>query len=145
MYYPDTTGGYCWVFSTVFPHISYFFLASLIAATGITRKWYNTKFHLHKSVPCEGIIRNADIIRGRALYEEIRYAWLPENWYMQHSVPFWLILFYIGAKLTKISMQSLNPDHDNEKPLSIISEASSSSIETISTHTGILEYFNIKE
>jgi len=40
-----------------------------------------------------------------------------------------------GAKLTKISMQSLNPDHDNEKPLSIISEASSSSIETISTHT----------
>ena len=32
----------------------------------------NTKFHLHKSVPCAGIIRNAGIIRGRALYEEIR-------------------------------------------------------------------------
>jgi hypothetical protein len=59
--------------------------------------------------------------------------------------------FILGAKLTiqneisKLPMQSLNPDHDNEKPLSIISEASSSSIETISTHTGILEYFNIKE
>ena len=31
------------------------------------------KFHLHKSVPAEGIIRVAGIIRGRALYEEIRY------------------------------------------------------------------------
>ena len=30
------------------------------------------KFHLHKSVPAEGIIRVAGIIRGRALYEEIR-------------------------------------------------------------------------
>ena len=33
-----------------------------------------TKFHLHKSVPGAGIIRNAGIIRGRVLYEEIRYA-----------------------------------------------------------------------
>ena len=33
-----------------------------------------TKFHLHKSVPAEGIIRVAGIIRGRALYEEIRYS-----------------------------------------------------------------------
>ena len=32
-----------------------------------------TKFHLHKGVPAEGIIRVAGIIRGRALYEEIRY------------------------------------------------------------------------
>ena len=31
-----------------------------------------TKFHLHKSVPAEGIIRVAGIIQGRALYEEIR-------------------------------------------------------------------------
>ena len=31
------------------------------------------KFHLHKSVPGPGIIRNAGIIQGRALYEEIRY------------------------------------------------------------------------
>ena len=31
------------------------------------------KFHLNKSVPCVGIIRNAGNIRGRALYEEIRY------------------------------------------------------------------------
>ena len=58
--------------------------------------------------------------------------------------------FILGAKLTiqnetsKLPMQSLNLDHV-EKSLSIISEASSSSIETISTHTGILEYFNIKE
>jgi len=33
-----------------------------------------TKFHLHKSVPTAGIIRVAGIIRGRALYEEIRYV-----------------------------------------------------------------------
>jgi hypothetical protein len=31
-----------------------------------------TKFHLHKSVPTAGIIRVAGIIRGKALYEEIR-------------------------------------------------------------------------
>ena len=32
-----------------------------------------TKFHLHKSRPDAGIIRNANIIGGRALHEEIRY------------------------------------------------------------------------
>ena len=32
-----------------------------------------TKFQLHKSVPGAGIIRNAGIIRGRAIYEEIQY------------------------------------------------------------------------
>ena len=34
------------------------------------------KFHLHKSVPGAGIIRSAGIIRGRALYEEIRYMYV---------------------------------------------------------------------
>ena len=33
----------------------------------------NTTFLLHKIVGIEGIIRVAGIIRGRALYEEIRY------------------------------------------------------------------------
>ena len=33
-----------------------------------------TRFHLHKSVPGVGIVRNAGIIGGRALYEEIRYV-----------------------------------------------------------------------
>ena len=33
-----------------------------------------TKFHLHKSVSGAGIIRNVGIIRGRALYEEMRYS-----------------------------------------------------------------------
>ena len=32
------------------------------------------KFHLHKSVPAEGIIRVAGIIRGRALFQEIRFV-----------------------------------------------------------------------
>ena len=32
-----------------------------------------TKFHLHESVPGAGIIRNAGIIPGSALYEVIRY------------------------------------------------------------------------
>ena len=45
----------------------YFFVGSSTA--GI--KLEITKFHLHKSVPSAGIIRNAGIIRGRALYEEI--------------------------------------------------------------------------
>ena len=31
-----------------------------------------TKFHLHKIVPGAGTIRNAGIILGRALYEEIQ-------------------------------------------------------------------------
>ena len=30
------------------------------------------RFHLHKSVPSAGIIRDAAIIQGRVLYEEIR-------------------------------------------------------------------------
>ena len=30
-----------------------------------------TKFHLNKSVPVAGIISNAGIILGRALYEEL--------------------------------------------------------------------------
>ena len=33
-----------------------------------------TRFHLHKSVPGAGIIRNAVIIQGRVLYEEIQYS-----------------------------------------------------------------------
>ena len=32
-----------------------------------------TKFHLHKSVPGAGIIRNEVLILGRALFAEIRY------------------------------------------------------------------------
>ena len=32
-----------------------------------------TKFHLHKSVPAAGIIRDAGFIQGKALYEEIWY------------------------------------------------------------------------
>ena len=32
-----------------------------------------TKFHLHKRVPGASIIRNVDIIRGKALYDEIQY------------------------------------------------------------------------
>ena len=32
------------------------------------------KFHLHKYVPGAGIIRNAGIIRGRALYEGKGYV-----------------------------------------------------------------------
>ena len=39
-----------------------------------------TKFHLHKSVPGAGIIRNAGIIGGRALYEEIRYLAVPSTY-----------------------------------------------------------------
>ena len=57
---------------TVFPHIR---------PVGIIFLWGHqlwlfleiTKSHLHKSVSGAGIIRNAGIIRGRALYEEIRY------------------------------------------------------------------------
>ena len=38
-----------------------------------------TKFHLHKSMPGAGIIRNAGIIGGRVLYEEIRYITLDQG------------------------------------------------------------------
>ena len=57
--------------NTVFPHIR---PAGIIFSLGIQLRVLLeiTKFHLHKSVPGAGIIRNAGIIRGRALYEEIR-------------------------------------------------------------------------
>ena len=56
---------------TIFPHIRpagiIFLLSSqLLVLLEIA------KFHLHKRVPGAGIIRNAGIIRGRTLYEEIR-------------------------------------------------------------------------
>ena len=57
---------------TVFPHIR---PAGINFSLGL-QIWVLleiTEFHLHKSVPAEGIIRVAGIIRGRALYEEIRY------------------------------------------------------------------------
>ena len=47
----------------------YFFIGSSTAQVLLDI----TKFHLHKSVPGADIIKNAGIIRGRALYEEIRY------------------------------------------------------------------------
>ena len=58
--------------STVFPHIR---PAGINVLLGLQMRVLLeiTKFHLHKSVPAEGIIRVAGIIRGRALYEEIRY------------------------------------------------------------------------
>ena len=61
-----------WGVHTVFPHIR---PAGIIFSLGI-QPWVLleiTTFHLHKSVPGVGIIRNVGIIRGRALYEEIRY------------------------------------------------------------------------
>ena len=56
---------------TVFPHIR---PAGINFSLGLQVRVLLeiTKFHLHKSVPGAGIIRNAGIIRGRALYEEIR-------------------------------------------------------------------------
>ena len=39
----------------------------------------NTTFLLHKNVRIAGIIRVAGIIRGRALYEEIRYVIVQET------------------------------------------------------------------
>ena len=57
---------------TVFPHIR---PAGIIFLLGLQLRVLLeiTKFHLYKSVSSAGIIRNAGIIRGRALYEEIRY------------------------------------------------------------------------
>ena len=57
--------------STVFPHIR---PAGINFSLGLQVRVLLeiTKFHLHKSVPTAGIIRVAGIIRGRALYEEIR-------------------------------------------------------------------------
>ena len=40
----------------------------------------NTTFLLHKIVRIAGIIRVEGIIRGRALYEEIRYVSLTNRW-----------------------------------------------------------------
>ena len=56
---------------TVFPHIR---PAGINFSLGLQLRVLLeiTKIHLHKSVPAEGIIRVAGIIRGRALYEEIR-------------------------------------------------------------------------
>ncbi len=64
---------------TVFPHIR---PAGTIFLNGLQLRALLeiTKFHLHKSVPGGGIIRNAGIIRGRVLYEEIRYTYL-EIWH----------------------------------------------------------------
>ena len=58
---------------TVFPHIR---PAGINFSLGLQVRVLLeiTKFHLHKSVPGAGIIRNAGIIQGRALYEEIRYV-----------------------------------------------------------------------
>ena len=57
---------------TVFPHIR---PAGINFSLGLQVRVLLeiTKFYLHKSVPGAGIIRNAGIIRGRVLFEEIRY------------------------------------------------------------------------
>ena len=59
--------------STVFPHLR---PVGIIFLLGLQLRVLLeiTKFYLHKSEPGAGIIRNAGIIRGRALYEEIRYS-----------------------------------------------------------------------
>ena len=59
--------------NTVFPHIR---PAGIIFSYGLQLRVLLeiTKFHLHKSLPGAGIIRNAGIIRGSGLYEEIRYT-----------------------------------------------------------------------
>ena len=64
---------------TVFPHIR---PAGINFSLGLQMRVLLeiTKFHLHKSVPGAGIIRNAGIIRGRALYEEIRYEFYGDFW-----------------------------------------------------------------
>ena len=61
------------VLNTVFPHIR---PAGIIFLKGLQLLVLLeiTKLHLHKSVPGAGIIRNAGIIQGRALCEEIRYV-----------------------------------------------------------------------
>jgi hypothetical protein len=57
---------------TVFPHIR---PAGIIILINLQMRVLleNTTFLLHKIVIIEVIIRVAGIIRGRALYEEIRY------------------------------------------------------------------------
>ena len=64
-----------WCFSppfTVFPHIR---PAGIIILHSLQMRVLleNTTFPLHKIVRIAGIIKVASIIRGRALYEEIRY------------------------------------------------------------------------
>ena len=58
---------------TVFPHI---IPPGIIFLLGLQLRVLLEiiKFLLHKSVSGAGIIRNEGIIRGRALYEEIRYV-----------------------------------------------------------------------
>ena len=46
---------------------------------------FQPESRVHKSVPGAGIIINAGIIRGRALYEEIRYL---NNFLTQLQKPF---------------------------------------------------------
>ena len=57
---------------TVFPHTR---LAVIIVSHSLQMRVLleNTTFLLRKNVRIAGIIRVAGIIRGRALYEEIRY------------------------------------------------------------------------
>ena len=57
---------------TLFPHIR---PAGIIFSWGLQLRILLeiTKFHLHRSVPGAGIIRNAGIVQGRVLYEEIQY------------------------------------------------------------------------
>ena len=58
---------------TVFPHIR---PAGIIISHSLQMRVLleNTTFLLHKIIRKTGIIRIAGIIRGRALYEEIRYV-----------------------------------------------------------------------
>ena len=58
---------------TVFPHIR---PAGIIILHSLQMRisLENTTFPLHKIVRIAGIIRVEGIIRGRALYEEIRYV-----------------------------------------------------------------------
>ena len=58
---------------TVFPHIR---PAGIIILHSLQMRVLleNTTFLLHKIVRIAGIIRDAGIIRGRALYEEIWYS-----------------------------------------------------------------------
>jgi hypothetical protein len=58
----------CSSWSIVFPHIR---PAGNIFSLGVQLRVLLLECHLHKSVPGASIIRNAGIIGGRALYEEI--------------------------------------------------------------------------
>ena len=71
---------------TVFPHIR---PAGINFSLGLQVRVLLeiTKFHLHKSVPTAGIIRVAGIIRGRALYKEIRYLNFLGYCLLDHEIP----------------------------------------------------------